>query len=259
LAAGLSPQAVTNLHRVLHRALEHAVRWNLVSRNICDRVDPPRVARHEIQPLHVEQARAFLAAVQGDPLEALYVLALTTGMRQGEPLGLKWSDVDLEAATLQVRRSLQRVRGQQFVEVEPKSARSRRGIDLSLLAVSALSRHRARQLEARTAAGQGWADLDLVFCNGVGRPLEAGNMKRRSFWPILERAGLPRIRFHDLRQSAASLLLALGEHPKIVQELLGHSQIGLTMDTYSHLAPRLQRAAIDRLDTLLDRSEPESS
>jgi len=251
LRDNLSPRTVGHIHRLLHHALQHAVRWNLVARNVCDLVDPPRVAKQEIQVLSSEHAKMLLAAAQGNPLEALYVLALTTGMRQGELFGLKWQDLDLAAATVQVRRSLARLKGRGFVELEPKTARSRRSILLTPLAVSALRRHRSRQLEARLQASSDWEDLDLVFCNALGRPLEPTNVARRSFRPLLERAGLPRIRFHDLRHSAATLLLSLGTHPKIVQEMLGHSQIALTMDTYSHAMPTMQADAVARLGELL--------
>jgi integrase len=251
LATGLSPQTVRNLHSVLHRALSHAVRWGLMPRNVCSLVDPPRIRKHEIRPLDADAARRLLAAAAETDFKALYVLALTTGMRLGELLGLKWSDIDLEGARLQVRRSLQRLPRGGFIEVEPKSARSRRSIDLTASTVASLEQHRARQTQEQHRVGAAWEDRGLVFCNRLGRPLEPGNVKRRSFWPLLERAGLPRIRFHDLRHSAASLLLSLNEHPKIVQELLGHSQIGITLDTYSHLIPGLQRQAIARLDDLL--------
>jgi integrase len=134
---------------------------------------------------------------------------------------------------------------------EPKTAKSRRAIHLTPLAIQALKRHRLRQNEARLAAGDAWDQQGWIFCNSVGRPLDAGNMIRRSFRPILQKAGLPIIRFHDLRHSAASLLLSLDVHPKIVQELLGHSQISLTLDTYSHVLPSLQAEAVNRLGTLL--------
>jgi len=251
VAAGLSPQTVTHLHRVLHRALRDAVRWNLTPRNVCDLVDPPRVPRRREQWLDVDQARRLLAAAAGDPLEALFVLALTTGMRQSELLGLKWEDVDLANGTLRVRRALQRVPGQGFVETEPKSATSRRQIALTPLGLAALKRHRAQQNEQRLAAGPAWENHELVFCNGVGRPIEHTNLLRRSYWPLLERAGLPRIRFHDLRHSTASLLGSLNVPAKIIQEVMGHSQISVTMDVYAHTMPGMQADAMSKLNALL--------
>jgi len=256
LAEGLSPRTVGHIHRVLHRALGQALRWDLVVRNVCDAVDPPKVIRTEIRALNPGEARRLLAAAADDPLEALYVLALTTGMRQGELLGVKWQDIDLDNGSLQVRRTIGRVRGQGFVESEPKSAKGRRQIVLAPSAVSALRQHWDRQFTERLGAGALPGTDTLVFCNGLGRPIEPQNLLYRSFRQLLTRAGLPRMRFHDLRHSAASLLLSMGTHPKIVQELLGHSQISLTLDTYSHVLPGLQRQAVDDLGALLATDRP---
>jgi integrase len=256
LAAGLAPRTVGHVHRVLHRALGQALRWGVVATNVCDTVDPPKVVRTEIRALNPDEARRLLLAAEGDPLEALYVLALTTGAREGELLALKWADIDLEQGSLQIRRTIGRVRGQGFVESEPKSAKGRRHIALAPTATDALRRHRERQFAERLAAGLVVAGDSLVFCNGVGRPIEPQNLLYRSFRSVLKRAGLPPMRFHDLRHSAASLLLSMGAHPKVVQELLGHSQISLTLDTYSHVLPGLQRQAVDDLGALLATDRP---
>jgi integrase len=249
LAKGLAPRTVQYAHAVLHRALEQAVRWNLVARNPTDAVDAPRPQRKEITVLTADQAQIFLNAAKEDRLHALYVLALLTGMRQGEMLGLRWHDVDFAAGSLSVRRTLVRT-SQGWSWSEPKTAKGRRTIALPALAVEALRQHRIRQLEERLRSGVLWEDLDLVFPNHTGKPLERQNVVKRSFRPLLVRAGLPAIRFHDLRHSAATLLLSLGEHPKVVQERLGHSTIGVTMDTYSHVLPDMQRKAASRLDAL---------
>jgi integrase len=251
LGESLSPAMVGAVHQVLHRALEHAVRWELVPRNVCDLVDPPRAVSPEMRALSPVEARRLLEAATGDPLEALYVLALTTGMRQGELLGLRWADLDLDSGVLDVRRTLSRVQGAGFVESAPKTAKGRRTIALTPLAVDALGRHRVAQAEARLLAGDSWADRDLVFCTRGGTPIEAQNLRARSFAPLLSAAGLPAIRFHDLRHSAASLLLELGTHPKIVQELLGHANVNITLNTYSHARPTLQVDAVNRLGDLL--------
>ena len=250
LQEGLAARTVGKLHVVLHRALQDAVRWGLVGRNVCDAVRPPKVHPREMRALSADESRQFLAAAQGDPLEALYTLAVTTGLRQGELLGLKWQDVDLEAGQLQVRRTIARVNGQGFVEQEPKSARSRRSIALAPLAVNALDRHHTRQLEKRLKALV-WEENDLVFANEVGRPIEAQNLMRRSFYPLLERAELQRMRFHDLRHTAATLMLAQGVHPKVVQEMLGHSTVSLTLDTYSHVMPNMQAEAAAKMQMAL--------
>jgi len=250
LEAGLSPTSVAHLHAVLHRALGQAARWGLVARNVASLATRPRIKRQEMTTLSPEQARAFLDTAQADRLYALYALALSTGMRQGEILALRWRDMNLEAGTLRVTATLQRT-GDGFLFAEPKTARSRRQVALTTVAVDALRRHRAHQLEERLQLGTAWEDNDLVFANEVGRPMEAGNLIRRSFHPLLERAGLPRIRFHDLRHTAATLMLGRAVHPKVVAEMLGHSQIAVTLDLYSHVTPTMQRQATEALDAVL--------
>jgi Site-specific recombinase XerD len=248
---GYAPQTVQHIHRLLHRALNDAVKWSLVSRNVCDLVDTPRVPKKEMRALSPEQSKDFLEAAKGDKLEALYILAITTGMREGELLALQWKDINWNNGTLQVRRKISRITNKGFVFSEPKTAKSRRSITLTQMAIETLKQHRIHQNEQRLATGSIWEEHDLLFCNTIGRPIEVGNMIRRSFRPLLQKAGLPIIRFHDLRHSCASLLLTMGVHPKVVQELLGHSQISVTLDTYSHVLPSLQGEAISQLETLL--------
>ncbi|MDQ2903280.1 MAG: site-specific integrase, partial [Chloroflexota bacterium] len=257
-AEGYAPQTVQHIHRLLHRVLKDAVRWNLIPRNIGDLVDVPRVPKQEMQVLTPEQARQFLDASRDDPLEALYVLALTAGMREGELLALQWKDLDWTYGTVQVRRTIARLPRKGFVVSEPKTAKSKRSIALAPMTLEALKRHRLHQHEQRLAAGPAWEEHQWIFCNAVGRPLEVSNMIRRSFRPLLEKAGLPQMRFHDLRHSCATLLLSMGVHPKIVQERLGHSQIMVTLDTYSHVLPSLQEEAAQRLDQLLSPRTPAS-
>ena len=250
LEHGLSPRSVQYLHAVLHRALKQAVRWNLVVRNVADLVDAPRPKRTEIRPLSPAQVQTLVEAARGDRLEALYVLAVSAGLREGELLGLRWSDIELSASSLHVSQQARRVKGKGITFTAPKTDKGRRTVALPWVAVEALKRHRIAQLEERLGAGSEWIDNDLVFANEVGRPIERQNLMRRSFVPLLDRAGLPRIRFHDLRHSAATLLLSQGVHPKVVQERLGHSSIGLTMDTYSHVLPDMQREAAAKLDAI---------
>jgi integrase len=245
--AGLSAMSVRHLHAVLHRALEQATRWGLVARNVASLVSPPRAPRHEMHTLTTEQARAFLQATESDRFHALYVLAVSTGMRQGELLALRWQDVGLERGTVQVRASLEI--GTRRI-AEAKTAGSRRQVTLTRAAVEALRDHRTRQLEERLRSPY-WDDLGLVFANEVGRPVEVGNLLRRSFRPLLEKAGLPRIRFHDLRHTAATLLLGRGLHPKIVSDLLGHARISTTLDLYSHVTPTMQAEAAAAMDVVL--------
>lgn len=251
LKEGLSPRTVGHIHRVLHKVFQDALNWGLLGRNPCAAVRPPKVQVQEIRTLSPDDARHFLAVADDHPHHALYVLAITAGLRQGELLGLKWPDVDLDAGRLRVQRTIQRIKGGGFIEGEPKSASSRRSITLTKMAVTALKRHRAMQLEARMKALV-WEENSLLFPNEIGRPIEATNLLRRSFFPLLERAGLQRLRFHDLRHTAATLLLAEGIHPKVVQEMLGHSAVSLTLDTYSHVVPDLQREAAEKMQALLE-------
>jgi integrase len=249
LSKRLAPRTVGHVHRVLHRALRDALHWGLVARNVCDAVSPPRVARQEMRVLDPEQARGLLSAAAGDPLEALYVLAVTAGLRSGELLALRWSDFDLDAGRLRVCRSVRWVTGQGSLEGEPKTKNGRRNVQLTPLAVAALRRHRTRQTEQRLRAVF-WDDLDLVFANELGRHIGATNLRLRSFKGLLQRAGLPEIRFHDLRHTAATLLLGQNVNVKVVSEMLGHSNIAITLDTYSHVLPTMQADAAAKMEAL---------
>jgi integrase len=249
---------VVLIHAVLHRALEQAVKWDLIPRNVADAVERPKVPRKEFQVLTAEEANRLLQAAEGDRLHALYVLALTCGLRQGELLGLKWEDLDLDRATLTVRRQLQWLTGQGPSFSEPKSAKSRRMIALPTSAVVALRAHRIRQLEERLALGPAWQDAGLVFSSSIGTPLHPSGVRNRSFHRLLERAGLPRMRFHDLRHSTATLLLTQGVHPKLIQELLGHNQISVTLDTYSHVSAPMLKEVATKMEELLTTSKEKS-
>ena len=249
LEEGLTARSVHSIHSVLHKALDNAVRWGLVARNVCDVVSQPRPIQHEIQPLTKEQAQQLLWVARKHRLEGLLIVALATGMRRGELLALRWHDISFEDPSLHVRRTMNRIVGHGYVESETKTSKGRRKIMLPLFVVEALKQHRTRQLEARLRAGTGWQEHDLVFCNIRGGYLDPGNLLRM-FHALVKEACLPPLRFHDLRHSAATILLGMGVHPKVVQELLGHSQIGMTMDTYSHVLPSLQKEAMDKWDDL---------
>lgn len=250
LEVGLKPATVAQTHRILHRALSQATRWGLVVRNVATLVDPPRVVREEMRTLSAEEVKRFLAAAADHRLHALFALAVSTGMREGELLALRWRNVDLDAGVVQVTGTLQRTPDGPRIS-EPKTKKSRRQIHLTKTAVEALKVHRVRQNEERLRMGPAWDDNDLVFCNSIGRPLNDANMLNRDFRPLLEKAGLPRIRFHDLRHTAATLMLGAGVHPKIVSEMLGHSQIGITLDLYSHVTPTMQAEAAAAMDGVL--------
>ncbi len=242
LEKGVSPRGRQMAYDRLHRALGQALQWGMVPRNVCDAVTRPRAPRPTMQVLIPEQVNALLEVARADRFHALYVLAVATGLRQGELLGLQWDDVDLGRAVLHVRRALHELAGRLWLD-EPKSAKARRTVDLPVIAVAVLREHRERMLAEGHPHG-------FVFCDTQGGPVRKSNLVRRSFLPLLKRAGLPRIRFHDLRHTAATLLLLQGVHPKVVQERLGHSQISITLDTYSHVLPSMGREAAAKLDAL---------
>jgi integrase len=239
LDSGLAPATVRRIHSTLHKALSQAVSDGIVPRNAAH-VKAPRPAPEEIRPLSEDEARAFLDAARqsGERFEALYVLAITTGLRRGELLGLRWDDADLEFGTLRVGRALVREGGRHTLG-ETKTRRGRRQINLTPRTVNALKKHRKKQLEEKMKLAGLYKDHGLIFASGVGTPVNPENLVKRSFKPLLKKAGLPEIRFHDLRHTCATLLLSRGVHPKLVQELLGHATIAMTLDTYSHYLPSM--------------------
>lgn len=251
LEHGLSPRTADYCRVVLRAALNDALKWGIVHRNVAALVDPPRQERRRFQAWDVDEARRFLEAARDDRLGALAAVALALGLRQGEALGLTWEQVDLERGLLRITHQLQWVDGVPQL-VPPKSTSAVRVLRLPTLLVSALRRHRARQLEERLAAGVAWKGnpWGLVFTTAVGTPLDPKNV-RSWFRRICQRAGVRPIRFHDLRHTCATLLLAQDIPPRVVQELLGHSQISLTLDTYTSVLPRHLGVAAQRIDALL--------
>jgi integrase len=234
---GLVPATVRKIHSTLHKGVSQAVSDGLIPRNAAD-VKAPRPSPEEMHPLSEAEARTFLDAAYGDRFEALYVLAITTGLRRGELLGLRWEDAGLERGTLRVGRALVREGGRHTIG-ETKTRRGRRQVNLTSRTVNTLKTHRKRQLEERMQLSGLYADHGLIFATDVGTPVNPENLVRRSFKPLLKKADLPEIRFHDLRHTCATLLLGRGVHPKIVQELLGHATIAMTLDTYSHYLPSM--------------------
>ena len=249
IETGLSARTVLYCRAVLRRALRQAVCDGIIFRNVATLVEPPRSVRSEVKVLTPEQAGAFLEAIKEDRLQALYTVALSLGLRQGEALGLRWQDLDFDNRTLRVNKALQRVNGKVQL-VEPKTNRSRRTLPLPDSAVQSLCSHRVRQMEERLKAGERWHEAGFVFTTPIGTPLDPRNVLRE-YHAALKRAGLPRFRFHDLRHSCASLLLAQGVQPRTVMEILGHSQISITMDTYAHVMPAMMRDAADAMDSAL--------
>jgi integrase len=248
----LAPASIAHLHAVLHSALEQAERLGLVPRNVADLVKAPRPsAEHEMHVLTPEQAQTLLDAASGDRLEALYVLALTTGMRLGELLALRWRDVDLDTATLHVLHTLHHEQFGAWKLTRPKTAKSRLRIALTPRAVEALHSRRVRQAEERLALGEAWADHGFIFTRQDGEPLRGTHVLERGFHPLLQRAGLPLIRFHDLRHTCATLLLVQNVPAKVVSELLGHSSVAITLDRYSHVLPSMQQSAAAAMEQVL--------
>ena len=259
LAAGLAPATVRKIHSTLHKALAQAVADGLLPRNAAD-VKAPRPAPKEMRPLSEDEARRFLDAAKIDAFEALYVLAITAGLRRGELLALRWEDADLERGTLRVGRSLTREKGRYLVG-DTKTKKGRRRVNLTPRTVAALKAHRKRQLEEKLRASYRagirddgkpersvYEDRGLIFATSTGSIVGPENLVKRSFRPLLKRAGLPETtRFHDLRHTCATALLGRGVHPKMVQELLGHATVAMTLDTYSHYLPSMGDQAGDAM------------
>ena len=243
---------------VLRMALDHACKLDLVPRNVALLVDFPKVEEAEIEPFSPEQSMRFIEATKGHRLGALFSVALAIGLRKGEALGLKWPVIDFERGTLAVRLALQRLKmpGEKkghLLLKEPKRS-SKRTINLPRVCVTALLEHRAIQEQERRLAGTRWQESDYVFTTGIGTPMEPRNLER-AYGQILAIAGLHHVRIHDLRHTAATLLLIQGVHPRVVMELLGHSQIAVTM-RYSHMVPALRKEAADQMDAALKTPEP---
>jgi integrase len=245
LESGLSSTTVHHVHLVLHNALQAAFRWGLVQRNVATLTEAPRMRTAEMRVLNPDQCRYFLKAIRGDELEALYVLAITTGMRQGELLALRWRDVDLVRGIVAVTSTLERVSGRARL-TEPKTHRSRRPVILPELARDALHKHRQRQATV-TPEALG-SEYQFIFQSRVGGPLDHSHLLQRRFYPLLERAGLPRIRFHDLRHTAATAMLRQGVHPKVAAEMLGHSDPTTTLRIYSHVSEAMHHQAAAAID-----------
>ena len=249
---GLSPRTVHHVHTCLHRAFRDAVRWGRLFRNPVDAADPPRVAgpgSREMKTWSAAQVRAFLEATKDDRLYPLWRLLALTGMRRGEVLGVRWQDINLEAGRLAVRRSLIPLGGEVIVS-EPKTARGRRSIALDVETVEVLKAQAAKQLQEQQQFGEGWTDSGYLCTKEDGEPYHP-EVASRYFRQAVRRAMLPMIRPHDLRHTHATLALQAGIHPKVVSERLGHANISITLDTYSHAIPAMQEEAAERIAELV--------
>lgn len=246
---GLSARTVRHVHVVLRGALRQAVLWRLIVRNPSDAVVPPRPPRRDMRALTDDEVGALVDTASTTRLFVPIVLAVFTGMRRGEILGLRWQDVDFEARTAVVRQTMEQTKGSITFKA-PKTSKSRRTIALPDAAIAVLRRHRAAQAEERIRLGPAYLEHDLVLAKKRGDPWNANSI-HTLFRGIVRRAGIGHVRFHDLRHTHATQLLRLGVNAKVVSERLGHSTIGITLDTYSHVMPGMQEEAARRIDVAL--------
>jgi integrase len=250
IAEGLSPATIRQVHRITSRALKVAVQRGRLRHNVATLVELPPVIQHEIEPLTAEQARAVLATARGRRNAARWSVALAMGLRQGEALGLMWDAIDLDAGTITVRQALQRKPGGGLVMVPPKSRAGRRVIPMPAQLTEALRAQKVSQSSERLAAGPAWTDVGMVFATPFGKPIDPRN-DYREWRQLLRDAGVPPARLHDARHTAATLLLTQGVPARVVMEILGHSQISLTLGTYTHVVPELARDAANRMGEAL--------
>lgn len=246
LEGGTSPRTVLLIHAVLRRALNQAVRMGMIGRNPAMAVTRPKFQRKEMKVLSDSQVRTLLSVTEGDRFEAVFWLAVTTGLRLGELVGLKWADLDWPNRRLRIQRQVQRLRGG-LTFSEPKTTAGRRVIALGVTTIEKLRKHMELQVGERLEAGTSWKENDMIFPSSKGTPMDPSNLYH-IFKGLLKKAELPDIRFHDLRHTAATLMLQQGIHPKIVQERLGHSDISMTLNTYSHVLPVMQDEVAEKLD-----------
>ena len=250
MKAGTSKAVIGIIHSVLHLAFEQAMKWGLIGRNPVDAVIKPKRKSKEIKTLDENQTRALLSTVVNTRYQALFWMAITTGLRKGELLGLKWSDLDWRKKQIQVQRQIQRIQKEGLVFCELKSKSGKRIVVLSDEMINKLQQHLDLQDMGKSFAGDQWQENDLIFPSNNGTPMDGHHILDK-FKKLLKQAELPDMRFHDLRHTAATLMLKQGVHPKIVQERLGHSNITMTLNTYSHVLPSMQEEMANKLDELL--------
>jgi integrase len=241
LQAGVASKTVHDIHGVLHVALDNAVNWGYIPRNVCDLIDAPRAVSRQGTPLTVEQAKLLLEKIKTHRLEVLITMAIVTGMRRGELLALRWSCVDLNRGLVLVLRTVDNIDEFGYIEDEPKTKSSKRTVYLPPFLIEMLKKHRKDQEALKQRVNQ-WEEKNLVFPDLHGGYLNPSYMLQM-FKGILEDAGLPPMHFHDLRHSAATILLSMGVNVKVIQDLLGHSNVSITLNTYSHLIPSMQQGA----------------
>ena len=252
LDRGLSARTVLLAHRILSESLKHAVKWELLMRNVCDAVDPPKPQNREMAAFDEIGVERFLEAAASHRYGPVFFLALYTGMRRSEVLGLRWTAVDLTAKTISVTETLQRILGKGMMTLEPKTDKSRRLVSLPPSAAALLTGLKVKQQEERLSLNLPWEESDYVFCLADGRPYSPDKVSL-AFADLIKEAGLPHIRLHDLRHTHATMMLKNGVNPKIVSERLGHSSVVITLDIYSHVLPGLQEEAAMKFEESLRR------
>lgn len=247
--SGLSAQSVKHQHRLISKALKEGVKWQFLARNVAEAVTPPKTKRAEMMTWNSDQVKAFLVAAKLSVYYPVYLTTIYTGMRKGEVLGLRWQDLDSENNVLYVRQTLQPIKGQGLTFKEPKTGKGR-SVTVSSSLVKELKKIYKKQLEYKLLLGEDYNELDLIFSQKNGNPIQPAELSR-NFHKIIQKVNIPDIRFHDLRHTHATLMLQQGIHPKVVSERLGHSTIGITMDTYTHVLPTLQKEAAQQFEQLI--------
>lgn len=260
-AAGLSGRSLLNIRAIIRAALNQAMRWDLVGRNVATLTDPPKLERFEAKPLSPPDVLRFLKRTEGDRLEAMYVLTVWLGLRQGEVFGLRWQDVHFEEGEIRIQKQLQWTGKAPKVAhlVDPKTEQSKRRLPLPKPVADALRHHRQAQLEEQLLAGRYWKgkEWNLVFCSSIGTPLDPSNVTKQ-YRVLLAGAGVEQRRFHDLRHSCGTFLTSRNVHPRVIMQVLGHSQISTTMNTYSHVEVETMRDALDSITDLFEQDKQSS-
>ncbi|MED3729918.1 tyrosine-type recombinase/integrase [Geobacillus stearothermophilus] len=250
LDSGYSGAYIRQMHNLLNQAFDQAVRWSLVKVNPVKNAKPPKVKSEEKITWTVDEVNRFLNLIKDSSMEIPYLLAIFTGMRRGEVLGLKWDDVDFENKKIRIKRSLCFVSGKGLIFKEPKTKKSKRQISISQHVVNVLKKHKQKQEFQKEKLGTQYQDNNLIVCTDDGKPLDPRNLLRQ-FYRLIEEASVPRISFHDLWHTHATILMQQGENPKVVSERLGHSRVGITLDLYSHVSDDLQEQAAEKFENAL--------
>lgn len=247
--SGLSPRSVRYVYTLVSSAFRQAVEWGQIPVSPCRGISLPKRSKREMKFLSPEKVKSFLDAARETRHFALFLVAIETGLRPSEYLGLQWKDIDFRGERLTVNRSVKFEKGGYRFE-EPKTGK-RRSVPISEGLAAELKAHRRAQVEHMMRNRAEYQNNDLVFATETGGPLRYENLRKRNFYPLLEQAGLERVRLYDLRHTTATLLMFAGQHPKVVQERLGHASISITLDTYTHLLPQMQKEATEKMSEIL--------